>query len=412
MSFRSVFIALVIGFGLVLAGFLINRQRPASDTSQGSATMVRATGKCAECHTEQNFAIVHEYELSAHASKGINCLECHQPAPKQDSVDHHGFVIAKGVTAANCRSCHETEYEQFLRSRHAAPSWAAVYGEKGLSPEQVDFSEKFHPGACKRPANALIALEGASAVVSGCAKCHGVGKPNPDGSIGTCTACHTRHTSSVEIARLPTTCGQCHMGPDHSQLEIYNESKHGVMFAAQKSRLELGVAPKKLTSRDMFIPTCATCHMSGLNGQKVTHDPSERLSYLLAAEISTKRPGYALAQANMKETCVQCHTRPIVERIYDEAEKAVASTNEKVKAAKQVYDSLRTDKVVTGPPFSHPIDFLYFDLWHYYGRTAKHGAFMGGQDFAQWHGNYPILKHTVELKAQAEELRRSHAQPK
>jgi hypothetical protein len=37
MSFRSVFIALVIGFGLVLAGFLINRQRPASDTSQGSA---------------------------------------------------------------------------------------------------------------------------------------------------------------------------------------------------------------------------------------------------------------------------------------------------------------------------------------------------------------------------------------
>jgi hypothetical protein len=412
MSFRSVFIALVIGFGLVLAGFLINRQRPASETSQGSAAMVRATGKCAECHTEQHYAIVHEYELSAHAAKGINCLECHQPAQNQERVDHHGFVITKNLTAANCRSCHETEYEQFLRSRHAAPSWAAVYGEKGLSPEQADFSEKFHPGACKRSANPLVALEGASAVVSGCAKCHAVGKPNTDGSIGSCTACHTRHTSSVEIARLPTTCGQCHMGPDHSQLEIYNESKHGVMFAAQKSHLKLGVAPKKLTSRDMFVPTCATCHMSGLNGQKVTHDPGERLSYLLAAEISTKRPGYALAQANMKETCVQCHTRPLVERIYDEAEKAVASTNEKVKAAKETYESLRAEKVITGPPFSHPIDFVYFDLWHYYGRTAKHGAFMGGQDFAQWHGNYPILKHTIEVKAQAEELRRSHARSK
>jgi hydroxylamine dehydrogenase len=412
MSFRSVFIALVIGFGLVLAGFLINRQRPASDTSQGSAAMVRASGKCAECHTEQHYAIVHEYELSAHAAKGINCLECHQPTQNQDRTDHHGFVIAKNVTAGNCRSCHEMEYQQFLRSRHAAPSWAAVYGEKGLSPEQVDFAEKFHPGACKRPANSLVALEGASAVVSGCAKCHGVGKPNTDGSIGTCTACHTRHTSSVEIARLPTSCGQCHMGPDHSQLEIYNESKHGVMFAAQKSHLKLDVAPKKLTSRDMFVPTCATCHMSGLNGQKVTHDPSERLSYLLAAEISTKRSGYAMAQANMKETCVQCHTRPVVERIYDEAEKAVANTNEKVKAAKEIYESLRAEKVITGPPFSHPIDFLYFDLWHYYGRTAKHGAFMGGQDFAQWHGNYPILQHTVELKAQAEELRRSHAKGK
>src|SRR5215468_4845465 len=106
------------------------------------------------------------------------------------------------------------------------------------------------------------------------------------------------------------------MGPDHSQLEIYNESKHGVMFAAQQNSLKLDVAPKKLTSRDMFIPTCATCHMSGLNGQKVSHDTSERLSYLLAAEISAKRPSYAMAQANMKETCVQCHSSPLVERIY------------------------------------------------------------------------------------------------
>jgi nitrate/TMAO reductase-like tetraheme cytochrome c subunit len=412
MSFRSVFIALVIGFGLVAGGFLINRQRPVGETAESSAALVRASGKCAECHTEQQYSIVHEYELSAHAAKGINCLECHQPAEKQDRTDHHGFVIAKQLTAANCRSCHQTEYDQFLRSRHAAPSWAAVYGEKGLPPEAVEFSEKYHPGACKRPANSLVSLEGTAAVTSGCTKCHAVGKPNSDGTIGTCTACHTRHTSSVEIARLPTTCGQCHMGPDHSQLEIYNESKHGVMFTAQRDHLKLGAAPKKLTSRDMFIPTCATCHMSGLNGQKVTHDPSERLSYLLAAEISAKRPNYALAQANMKETCVQCHTRPLVDRIYDEAEKSVASTNDKVKAAKEIYESLRTEKVITGPPFSQPIDFVYFDLWHYYGRTAKHGAFMGGQDFAQWHGNYPMLQHTVELKAQAEELRKSHAKSK
>jgi hypothetical protein len=412
MSFRSIFIALVIGFGLVLAGFLVNRQRPAGETSQASADLVRATGKCAECHATRHYSIVHEYELSAHAAKGVNCLECHQPTPNQPKADHHGFVIATGLTAANCRACHETEYQQFLRSRHAAPSWAAVYGEKGLSVEQVAFAEKFHPGSCKRPANALVALEGAAAVGTGCVKCHGVGRPNADGSVGTCTACHTRHTSSVEIARLPTTCGQCHMGPDHSQLEIYTESKHGVMFEAQRGRLNLAVAPKRLSTRDMFVPTCATCHMSGLNGQKVTHDPSERLSYLLAAEVSTRRPGYALAQANMKETCVQCHTTPVVDRVYAEAEQAVASTNEKVKAAKAVYEGLRADKVIAGPPFSHPVDFLYFDLWHYYGRTAKHGAFMGGQDFAQWHGNYPILQHTVELKAQAEELRRAHAKSK
>src|SRR5262249_40292028 len=163
------------------------------------------------------------------------------------------------------------------------------------------------------------------------------------------------HTSSVEIARLPTSCGQCHMGPDHSQLEIYNESKHGVMFAAQKSHLKLDVAPKELTSRDMFVPTCATCHMSGLNGQKVTHDPSERPSCLRAAERTTRRPGYARPQANMKEPCVQPHPRPIVERICDEAERGGASTNEKVKAAKKFYESLRAEKVIPGPPFSHPV---------------------------------------------------------
>ena len=109
MSFRSVFIALVIGFGLVLAGFLVNRQRPAIETSQPSPDLVRATGKCAECHTTRHYSIVHEYELSAHAAKGVNCLECHQPAQNQGSVDHHGFTIATQVTAAPMQRRIRTE---------------------------------------------------------------------------------------------------------------------------------------------------------------------------------------------------------------------------------------------------------------------------------------------------------------
>src|SRR5262245_10497009 len=110
MSFRSVFIALVIGFSMIVAGFLVNRQRQVDETSQGSATMVLATGKCAECHTTQHYSIVHEYELSAHAAKSITCLECHQPVQNQEKNDHHGFVIAKTLTANNCRGCHQTEY--------------------------------------------------------------------------------------------------------------------------------------------------------------------------------------------------------------------------------------------------------------------------------------------------------------
>jgi hypothetical protein len=149
--------------------------------------------------------------------------------------------------------------------------------------------------------------------------------------------------------------------------------------------------------------------MSGLNGMNVTHDPSERLSYLLAAEVTPKRPNFAQAQANMKDVCLNCHTRPTIDRVYQEGDRAVETTNAKVVEIKNLVEGLRKDGVLTGPAFTHPIDFAYFDLWHYYGRTVKHGAFMGGADFVQWHGNYPMLKSSAEVRALAERMRREHA---
>ena len=398
----------MIAFALILAAFLINRARPAVETEQPSAALVRATGKCAECHARTQYSVVHEYEMSQHARKGVSCLECHQPAAGQEKKDHHGFVISTKLTAGNCRSCHEPIYQQFLHSRHAAPSWAAIYGEKGLTPEQVNYSEQFQPGGTRRPPHPFVTLEGGSAMTSGCEQCHSVGRPNSDGTIGSCTNCHTRHDTSVRTARLPSTCAQCHMGPDHSQIEIYEESKHGVMFQAQEHLLNLDAPPKTLTTRDMFVPTCATCHMSGINGLGLTHDPSERLSYYLADAISQKRPNYAAAQAKMKQVCLQCHTPNTVDRVYTQAEQVVVNTNAKVKTAQDLMASLRKENLLTGPPFSTPIDFVYFDLWHYDGRTSKHGAFMGGADFVQWHGNYPMLQKQVELNAMAAELRRQH----
>ena len=408
MSFRSVFLGVVIAFALVLAAFLINRARPKAETEQPTADLVRASGKCAECHLRTQYSIVHEYEMSQHARKGVNCLDCHQPVAGQEKTDHQSFVISKKLTAGNCRTCHEDIYQQFLRSRHAAPSWAAVYGEKGLTPEQVNFSETYQPGGTRRPPHPFVQMEGGSAIVSGCEQCHSVGRPNADSTIGNCTACHTRHTSSVHIARLPTTCAQCHMGPDHSQIEIYEESKHGVMFQAQEHLLNLDAPPKTLTTRDMFVPTCSTCHMSGINGLGVTHDPSERLSYYLANAITERRPNYVQAQAKMKQVCSQCHTAPLIDRVYKQAEQVVQSTNERVQAAQDLVNGLRKDGVLTGAPFSQPIDFVYFDLWHYDGRTSKHGAFMGGADFVQWHGNYPMMQKTVELKSMVASLRREH----
>ncbi len=408
MSFRALFAAVFIGTALVVSAFLVNAKRPERETTHHTAALVRSTGKCAECHRNETGAIVHQYERSGHARQGITCLQCHQPAEGQDHIDHRGFTIAARLTAKNCASCHTTEYEQYARSRHALPAHAAVLGTRGLSPEMVAQGEKHHPGMVDRPANALAKLEGAGALASGCMKCHSIGSPNADGSIGTCTACHARHAASVELARTPETCGQCHMGPDHSQLEIYSESKHGVLFHAQKATFRLDAAPKHLTTKDMPLPTCATCHMSGIDGLKVTHDTTERLSWFLYAAVSKKRQHYARGQTEMKETCLKCHSKGPIDRWYEEAEVVVEATNQKVKRIMELEKGLREAGLLTPQPFDEPIEFLFFDYWHYYGRTAKHGAFMGGADFVQWHGNYELLKVGTEIEHIAAQIRKSH----
>jgi hypothetical protein len=404
-SFRGVFIAVVLGAAMIAAALLVNMQRPAVEVAQPSAAQVRASGKCAECHRHETSAIVHEFELSQHAKKGVTCLDCHQAGAKQEALEHRGFTIAKTLTAKSCAGCHAEQYAQFARSRHAGPSWAAVHGTEGFSEQQIAEGERYHKGWIQRAPNAVGEAEGKGPQQSGCEACHSIGRPNADGSFGTCTHCHARHVASVALARQPNTCGQCHMGPDHSQIEIYNESKHGVLLAAQHAQIHFAADPKHLTTDDFPVPVCATCHMSGLEGMKATHDPTERLSWYLFAPVSERRPNAERAQDEMKDLCSRCHVRSRVDAYYAAAEQVIADTNEKVKAANAVIKALRDEGRLTPAPFDEPIEFVAFDLWHYYGRTAKHGAFMGGPDFVQWHGNYELLRLRNEIDHMAAELR-------
>jgi hypothetical protein len=59
-----------------------------------------------------------------------------------------------------------------------------------------------------------------------------MGNAYPDGSTGSCSTCHTRHGFSTVEARKPAACASCHLGPDHPNIEIYNNSKHGHVFNA------------------------------------------------------------------------------------------------------------------------------------------------------------------------------------
>lgn len=94
--------------------------------------------------------------MTLHAGKNANCLDCHQPAARQDKKEHHGFVISTKLTAGNCRSFHENIDQQSVHRRHAAQAWAAIYGEKVLTPEQVSFSETYQPGGTRRPPHPFV----------------------------------------------------------------------------------------------------------------------------------------------------------------------------------------------------------------------------------------------------------------
>jgi len=118
----------------------------------------------------------------------------------------------------------------------------------------------------------------------------GVGRLNLDGSKGSCIFCHPRHRFSVAEARKPEACDQCHLDPDHPQIEIYEESKHGTIYHAYQDEYNFDAAGGTWTPGvDYRAPTCAACHMSGSGKESTSHDVTQRLSWETQA-LLTVRP--------------------------------------------------------------------------------------------------------------------------
>jgi len=89
----------------------------------------------------------------------------------------------------------------------------------------------------------------------------GVGRINPDGSRGSCSSCHARHAFSIEVARKPYTCAQCHKGPDVPAYPVYQVSKHGNIQASSDHEWDYDAVPWQ-PGEHFNAPTCATCHAS------------------------------------------------------------------------------------------------------------------------------------------------------
>ena len=362
-----------------------------SGTAAAQNGLSPETMQCVGCHSSMP-GIVKQWEGSAHWNAGVGCFECHQANKgEKDAMDHYGYTVAVIVSPKDCGRCHAKEAAEQEASHHAAA------------------------GDILNSKDALLGqtLGGEPAVAVGCRQCHGsivktnadgtldattwpntgIGRVNPDGSKGTCSACHTRHRFSKAQARRPEVCGKCHLGPDHPQKEVYEESKHGILFEAFTDRMNLS-NPKWVAGEDYFdAPTCATCHMTAAPGQPATHDVGTRLSWDLRAPISKRTADWERKLSRMKDVCSACHGEPFVEGFYIQLNEAVGLYNDKFAIPAKGIRAMLMDKgIISKQDFDDKIDWTYWELWHHEGRRARHGAAMSGPDYAWWHGFYDLAK--------------------
>ncbi|MGD2084062.1 MAG: multiheme c-type cytochrome [Chromatiales bacterium] len=384
--------------------------------------------KCVECHRAETPGLAQEWNNSQHGQSGVNCLDCHAAEERdKDGFMHEGQRISVIVTPKDCAYCHRTEFEEMDGSHHSKggqilASLDNLLGEVVGGPAAVNVG-------CRQCHGAEIEIGDDGKPVPTTWPNTGIGRINPDGSRGSCTACHARHRFSKAQARTPDTCGKCHVGPDHPQIEVYNESKHGIIYRAKMDEMNLE-SDKWVAGIDYSAaPTCATCHMSAGGDEGKTHNVGDRISWTLRPPISTKinlvrlengdefdvpegKPvpkvgdeakGYKVVEvltwedrrAKMQSVCSACHTGSVIEGHYKQFDDLVHLYNDKfAKPIAAVMSDLKAEGYLTKTPFDEPIEWTWWEIWHHEGRRARHGASMSGPDYAWWHGIYDVAKHT------------------
>lgn len=359
-----------------------------------SASAIASSSEdCISCHQENNPGLYHQWRNSAHGASDVGCFECHgADAGDVDGFEHNGAFIATMVTPKDCGKCHELQTEQTTNSYHA------------------------HAGEILESSDAYLAHAGGGHPIAivGCESCHGakvkidpqapnklsketwpnsgIGRLNPDGSKGACNACHSRHSFSKYQARQPENCGKCHLGPDHPQKEIFEESKHGIAYFAYRDKLNMD-QDEWVVGQDYYdAPTCATCHMSASPNQQVTHDVGDRISWTLRPPISKYKENAAAKRQEMRMVCSTCHQENFVDGHYYQYDAVVKLYNEKfAKPATDIIKMVKAKGLLENKAaFSNDIEWEYWELWHHEGRRARMGAAMMGPDYAWWHGIYDV----------------------
>ena len=464
MKLRLVFL---VGFLLALCASPVWATTRASMNTQDEK-IKQLNVKCINCHLKENYSMVQQWKNSPHAAAQegqVACYNCHA-AEENDptSYEHEGAWIKTLQSPKDCGYCHEPEMKQQQNSHHATAGQILASADNLLG-------------------EVICSMEDKADAANGCWQCHGstvkvltgedgkgllneskavmfdpmtypnsgMGRLNPDGYKGTCNACHSKHSFKASVARQPENCGKCHLGPDHPQKEIYEESKHGIAYYAATREsgmngMNIFKAGKWVLGKDYYTaPTCSTCHMGSSvktdgSVSANTHNVGDRISWTLRPPVSVKLnkvifadgsvkdiPGDVAPQvgqrikfkdytfedgkwknvpmekeavevhswedrrADMKTVCKQCHSVQKVDNFYKQFDSIVVMYNEKfAKPAAALYGEALKDGLIHTSTFHTELGWYWWELWHHEGRRARHGAAMQGPDYTHWHGLYDV----------------------
>jgi cytochrome c553 len=472
---------------------------PPGALAAAEVELSEATQACIECHRVIHPGIVENWQRSRHsqttpkeamAVKGlglkvsspsvpeelqglaVGCAECHTLRPKEhaDTFEHNGYDIHIVVSPGDCRTCHAQEAEQYSQNIMA-------HAYKNLAGNKVfnDLEHTILGGVQRKDGRWSIQPANAATKAEACYYCHGtrlkvtgkevrntelagelefpkidgwpnqgVGRVNLDGTLGSCAACHTRHQFSIEMARKPYTCKECHVGPDVPVLKVYEASKHGNIFSTHNKDWEFRAVPWTI-GKDFAAPTCAACHVSlvvNTEGEVVaqrSHQMNDRLPWrmfgLVYAHPHPREPdttiirnkngqplptdldgGYAtkylIGRAEMDKrrrtlqaVCLSCHGTSWVNGQWARFENTIRETNAKTLTATQILMDVWAAGYANGPakggsPFDEAVERRWADTWLMYANTIRFSSAMGcGGDYGVFaDGRYQLNKAIMDLQ--------------
>lgn len=486
MRHANLFVSVVL-IVLLTASSVIGDDAPVSD----------ATQECLDCHAAIHPGVVSDWRNSRHATvtpqaamavdelqrrmsgrktpepllaTSVGCAECHtlRGDAHADTFEHNGYDIHIVVSPDDCATCHTIEREQYAQNIMAMAeknlSANSLYedlerhisGTPEIKPDRLHFSppnDMTQADACYYCHGTRLQVTGSEVrdTVAGELEFpvianwpnQGVGRVNLDGSRGACSACHTRHRFSIEMARKPYTCKECHVGPDVPAFKVYSASKHGNIFASMNHEWEFNTVPWVI-GEDFGAPTCATCHISltvNTDGEVInrrSHQVSDRLGWrifgLIYAHPQPKSPDTSIIRnksglplptnldgsfaadhliskdevasrrAAMQRTCLACHDTSWVRGYFARLDNTITTSNQSVKVATQLMQSV-WDKgyaqglAAGGSIFDEYIERRWSDTWLLYANNIRFvSAMAGGGDYGVFEdGRYHLSKAIMDM---------------